>query len=95
MRPVTLAEQQPVALLAGIDPRPQQAAQASKASAVADQDHRRGAFGQMEATVAPQTQVKGAIDWQVLGQPARTQAKVAVGVTLLAHDQLQHAIAGD
>ena len=58
MRPVTFAEQQPVALLASIHPRAEQAAQAGQAGAIADQYQRCSRFRQVEAAVASQTQAQ-------------------------------------
>uniref|UniRef100_A0A1I8AA55 Secreted protein n=1 Tax=Steinernema glaseri TaxID=37863 RepID=A0A1I8AA55_9BILA len=95
MRPVTLAKQQPVALLAVHDSRPQQAAQPGQPGTVADQDHRCRSRRQMETAVAAQPHAHARAQRQVFGQPARAQAQRAVRMTLLAHDQLQHTVTGN
>ena len=92
---IALAKQQPVALLAVGNTRLEQAAQARQAGAVAQQNQRHRRVGQMEAAVAPQAQADGRAEGGVFSQPAGAKPQAAVGVALLAHDQLQHTVAGN
>src|SRR5690606_38135084 len=82
---IALAEDQPVAVVAGGDARLEQGAQAGQPGAVADQQQRSPVGGRMEAGIAADAQVDAVADGGVLRQPARAQAEASVLAYDLAH----------
>ncbi|MNY66700.1 hypothetical protein D3C86_2041690 [compost metagenome] len=91
MRALTLAEQQPVTVLAPVRGFAQQAAQAGDARAVADQQHRRARLP-MEARVAMHACGYRTVQRRMQGQPARAQSCAACCVMDQPHHQLHFAI---
>ncbi len=93
VRALTLAEQQPVAVLPVMRGFAQQAAQAGDARAVADQHHRRTRLP-MEARIAMHAGGYRTVQRRMQGQPARAQSGAASCVVDQPHHQLHFAIGG-
>src|SRR5690606_6001024 len=95
VRAGALAEQDPVAMMARLDPLAQQRPQSGQTGAVADQHQGPVVRGAMEGRVATYPQVDPPAWLGVSRQPAAADAKGVVGVRDLSHQQPQLAFRGD
>ena len=92
---ITLAKEQPVALLALGNPSLEQAAQPCQAGTIAEENHWHRFGRQMKTAVAAHAQADRRADCGMFGKPARTDAQAAISMPLLTYDQLQQTVLRD